>query len=110
MKENIINSLEKLFSGSTGEIRVTYRTSKLQDIIKFDMLGHKITEKNGIITVYDDKDGQTCDPKTITIDPVAVDSVVYEDDKSDSQRISSRNVVICLTDKSRIELGTMAIG
>lgn len=110
MKENIINSLKKLFSGATGAIKVTYRTSKSHDIIKFDMLEHQITEENGIITVYDGKDSQTCAPKTITIDPLEVDSVVYKDDKSDSQKISSRNVVICMVDKSRIELGTMAIG
>lgn len=110
MKENIINSLNKLFSGATGAIKVTYHTSRSHDIIKFDMLGHQITEDNGVIIVCDDKDSQTCVPKTITIDPLTVDSVVYKDDKSDSQRISSRNVVICLADKSRIELGTMAIG
>jgi hypothetical protein len=110
MKENIINSLKKLFSGATGAIKVTYHTSRSYDIIKFDMLGYQITEENGIITVYDDKDSQVYAPKTITIDPLTVDSVVYKDDKSDSQRISSRNVVIHMTDKSRIELGTMAIG
>ena len=109
MKENIITKLEKLFSGATGAIKVTYRTSRLQDIIKFDMLGHQITEENGIITVCDDKDSQAYAPKTITIDPMAVDSVVYEDDRSNSQKICSRNVIIHMADKSQIQLCTMAI-
>lgn len=110
MRENIIKNLKKLFSGATGVIKVTYYTNQLQDIIKFDMLGHRISEDNGIIIIYDDKDNQIYAPKTIAIDPLTVNSVVYEDDKSDSQRISSRNVVIHMVDKSRIELGTMAIG
>jgi len=109
MRQNIIDSLKKLFSGTVDIIKIVYHTPKSHDVIKFTMLGHEIQEEDGLITVYDDRDNQTM-PKMVNIDPLAVDSVTYEDNKADELGIHSRNVIIRMTDKGWIELGTMGMG
>lgn len=111
MRQNIIDSLNKLFSGTIDVIRVTYYTPKSHDVIKFTMLGHEIQEENGLITVCDDRDNNSqIIPKTVNIDPLAVDSVIYEDDQDDELGIYGRSAVIRMNDGSRIELATMGMG
>ncbi len=109
MRQNIIDSLNKLFSGIIDTIKVTYYTPKSHDVIKFTMLGHEIQEEDGLITVFDDKDNHTI-PKMVNIDPSAVDSVTYKDDRADELGIYSRNVVIRMEDMSKIELCTVGMG
>jgi len=62
-----------------------------------------------LITVYDDRDNQAM-PKMVNIDPSAVDSVTYQDDKADELEIHSRHVIIRMEDMSKIELCTMGMG
>lgn len=109
MRQNIIDSLEKLFSGTIDTIKVTCHTPKSHNVIQFEMLGHVIQEGDGLITVYDDKDNHSM-PKTVNIDPSVVDSVMYTDDKADSLVIYQRNMVISMKDESRIEMCTMGMG
>jgi len=109
MRQNIIDSLNKLFSGIIDVIKVTCSTPKSHDVIKFTMLGHEIQEEDGLITVYDDKDNQTI-PKMVNIDPLVVNSVTYEDNKADELEIHSRHVIIRMEDMSKIELYTVGMG
>lgn len=111
MRQNIINCLEKLFSGSIDLIKITYYTPKSHDVIKFTMFGHGIREENGLITVYDNSENNNqIIPKTVNIDPLAVDDVTYRDDQDDSLGIYGRSVVIYMIDGSRIEMATMGMG
>lgn len=110
MRQDILDKMNKLFSGITDTIKITYYTSKSQEIMKFEMLGHKITEEDGVIRIIDDTDTRFFTPKTVIIDLSNVDSVTYENDKTDDLGIHCRNLVINLKDKSRIELETVAFG
>jgi len=110
LKQKIIDKLHRLFNGTTDTIKVTYYTSKSKEIIKFEMLGHKITEENGIIRLIDDSDTRFFTPKTVIIEKSMVSSITYENDKTDDLGIHCRNLVINLKDKSRIELETVAFG
>lgn len=111
MRQNIIDSLDKLFSGSIDSIKITYYTPKSHDVIKFTMLGHGIKEENRLITVYDDKENSNqMIPKTVNIDPLAVDDVTYDDDQDNEMGIYGRSMVIKMTDGSRIEMATMGMG
>ena len=109
MRQDIIDSLNKLFSGNISMVKVTYNTPKIKDAIKFTMLGHKIMEEDDMITVYDDKDGQSM-PKTVNIDSSMVEDVAYEDGNSDGLGIYGKKVVICMSDGSRILIETIAMG
>lgn len=111
MRKAIIDSLNKLFSGTIDTIKVTYYTPKSHDVIKFTMFGHEIREENGLITVYDNSENNNqMNPKIVNIDPLAVDDVTYDDNQSGSLGIYERNVVIRMTDRSRIEMATMGMG
>lgn len=111
MRQNIINNLNKLFSGTIDTIKITYYTPKFHDVIKFTMFGHGIREENGLITVYDDREhNDQIIPKTVNIDPLAVDDVTYDDNQNGSLGIFERNVVVKMTDGSRIEMATMGMG
>lgn len=78
MKQNIMGKLNRLFSGITDSIKVTYYTSKSKDIMKFEMLEHEIAEENGTIRIVDVSDNRFFTPKTVIIDLANVDSVTYE--------------------------------
>lgn len=111
MREDIINSLDKLFSGTIDTIKVTYYTPKSHDVIKFTMFGHEIREENELITVYDNRENNNqMIPKTVNIDPLAVDFVTYEDEQDGSLGIYGRSMVIKMNDGSRIEMATMGMG
>ena len=56
MKQNILDKLHRLFSGTTDTVKITYYTSKSQETMKFEMLEHKISEEKGIIRIIDDTD------------------------------------------------------
>lgn len=109
MKQNIINSLNKLFSGIIDTIKITYYTPDSHDIMKFAMLGHEIREDDGLITVFDDKDNQFMQ-KTVNIDPSMVGAVIYSDGNEDGLEIYEKYVVIRMKDESRIEMCTMGMG
>lgn len=110
MRQNIIDSLDKLFSGSIDLIKITYYTPKSHDVIRFTMLGHEIKEDEGLITVFDDRDNGYITSKEVNIDPLAVDFVTYEDEQDGSLGIYGRSMVIKMTDGSRIEMATMGMG
>lgn len=111
MRQDIMNNLGKLFSGIIDVIKITYYTPKSHDVIKFTMLGHEIQEENGLITVYDNRENNNqMIPKTVNIDPLAVDFVTYEDEQDGSLGIYGRSMVIKMTDGSRIEMATMGMG
>lgn len=105
-----MDKLNRLFSGVTDTIKITYYTSKSKEIIKFEMLEHEITEENGIIRIVDDTDNRFFTPKTVIIEKSMVGSVTYGSDKADDLGIHYRNLVINLKDQSRIELETVAFG
>ena len=105
----IMKNLNRLFSGNISMVKVTYHTPKIKDAIKFTMLGHKIVEEDDMITVYDDKDGQSI-PKTVNIDSSIVEDITYEDGNSDGLGIYGKKVVICMSDGSRILMETVAMG
>ena len=67
LKQNILDKLHRLFDGITDAIKVTYYASKSQEIMKFEMLGHNITEENGVIRIIDDSDIRFFTPKTVII-------------------------------------------
>lgn len=108
MRQNIINNLNKLFSGTIDTLRITYHTPKSKDVIKFTMLGHRIMEEDGVITVQDDKDGQTI-PKTVNIDSSEVEDITYEDDRADGVGIFRKKVVISMRDGGEIEMATVGM-
>lgn len=110
LKQKIIDKLHRLFNGTTDTIKITYYTSKSKKIIKFEMLGHKISEEKGTIRIIDDTDTRFFTPKTVIIEKSMVSSVTYESDKTDDSGIHYRNLVINLKDKSRIEMETVAFG
>ena len=111
MRQNIINSLDKVFSGSIDSIKITYYTPKSHDVIKFTMLGHEIREENGLITVYDNRENSNqMIPKTGNIDPLAVDYGTYDDDQDNEMGIYGRSMVIRMNDGSRIEMVTVGMG
>lgn len=109
MRQDIIDSLNKLFSGNISMVKVTYNTPKIKDAIKFTMLGHKIMEEDDMITVYDDKDGQSM-PKTVNIDSSMVEDVAYEDGKADGMGIYGKKVVISMKGGGEILMETVAMG
>lgn len=106
MRQDILSKLNKLFSGTIDTIKVTCRSSKLQEIMKFEMLGHEIEEDGNAIKVSDDTGNGFFSPKTVTIDPTEVKTVTYEDGSG----IHCRNMVIMMKDGNRIELETVAFG
>lgn len=108
MRQNIINNLNKLFSGTIDVIKITYYAPDSHDVIKFVMHGHEIREEDGLITVYDDKDGQSM-PKTVNIDSSMVEDVTYEDGKADGMGIFRKKVVISMKDGGELELSTVGI-
>ena len=108
VRQNIINNLNKLFSGTIDTLRITYHTPKSKDVIKFTMLGHRIMEEDGVITVQDDKDGQTI-PKTVNIDSSEVEDITYEDDRADGVGIFRKKVVISMRDGGEIEMATVGM-
>lgn len=110
MRQDILSKLNKLFSGTIDTIKVTCRSSKLQEIMKFEMLGHAIEEDGNAIKVSDDTGNGFFSPKTVTIDPTEVKTVTYEDDREDGSGIHCRNMVIMMKDGNRIELETVAFG
>lgn len=111
MRQNIISSLGKLFSGTIDTVQVTYSTPKSHDVIKFSMLGHEIQEENGLITIYDNRENDNqMVPKTVNIDPLAVDDVTYEDDMTDEMGIYERSIVVKMNDGSQIKFGTVGMG
>lgn len=105
-----MDKLNRLFSGITDSIKVTYYTSKSKEIMKFEMLEHEIAEENGTIRIVDVSDNRCFTPKTVVIDLANVDSVTYENDKTNGTGIHCRSLVINLKDKSRIEMETVAFG
>lgn len=110
MKQRILDKLQRLFCGTIDTIKVTYYTSKSQETIKFEMLGHKIAEENGIIRIIDGADTRFFTPKTVIIDSANVGSVTYESDKTNDTGIHCRSLVINLKDQGMIELETVAFG
>lgn len=110
MRQDILSKLNRLFSGTIDTIKVTCRTSKLQETMKFEMLGHEITEDGNAIKVSDGTGNGFFSPKTVAIDPTEVKNVTYEDDKGDGSGIHCRKVVIMMKDGNRIELETVAFG
>ena len=110
MKQNILDKLHRLFDGITDAIKVTYYASKSQEIMKFEMLGHNITEENGVIRIIDDSDIRFFTPKTVIIDLSNVGSVTYESDKTNDTGIQCRNVTVMMKDWNRIELENVAFG
>lgn len=109
MRQNIMDKLNELFSGITDTVKVTCYAGGSQEVIKFEMLEHKITEENGIIKIIDGSDNRFFMPKTVSINPSTVDSVTYEDG-NDGSRIYSRKLAVNLKDGNRIELATVAFG
>ena len=109
MVQVIMKNLNRLFSGNISMVKVTYHTPKIKDAIKFTMLGHKIVEEDDMITVYDDKDGQSM-PKTVNIDSSIVEDITYEDGNSDGLGIYGKKVIICMKGGGEIEMETMGMG
>lgn len=110
MRQDILKKLHKLLSGTIDTVKVTYYTSKSKKIMKFEMLGHKISEEKGIIRIIDDTDTRFFTPKTVIIEKSMVSSVTYGSDKTDDSGIHYRNLAINLKDKTRIEMETVAFG
>lgn len=110
MRQNVLDKLNELFSGITDSIKVTYYNSESQEIMKFEMLEHEITEENGIIRIIDSSNNRFFTPKTVVIDLANVDSVTYESDKTNGTGIHCRSLIINLKDQGRIELETVAFG
>lgn len=105
-----MDKLNRLFSGITDSIKVTYYTSKSKEIMKFEMLEHEIAEENGTIRIVDVSDNRCFTPKTVVIDLANVDSVTYENDKTNNTGIHWRSLIINLKDQGMIELETVAFG
>lgn len=110
MRQDILKTLHKLLSGTIDTIKVTCRTSKMQEIMKFEMFGYAIEEKDGIIRIIDSSDNKFFSPKMVFINPLAVENVTYENDRESGSEIHCRKVILSLEDKSRIELETVAFG
>lgn len=108
MSQNIMDNLNKLFSGTIDTLKITYHTPKSKDVIKFTMLGHRIMEEDGVITVQDDKDSQPM-PKTVNIDSSLVEDIAYEDDRVDGVGIFRKKVVISMRDGGEIEMDTVGM-
>lgn len=103
-----MDNLNKLFSGTIDTLKITYHTPKSKDVIKFTMLGHRIMEEDGVITVQDDKDSQPM-PKTVNIDSSLVEDIAYEDDRVDGVGIFRKKVVISMRDGGEIEMDTVGM-
>lgn len=110
MRQDILDKLHRLFSGTIHTVKITYYTSKSHEIMKFEMLGHNITEENGVIRIIDDSDIRFFTPKTVIIDLSNVDSVTYESDKTNDTGIHCRNVAVMMKDGNMIEMETVAFG
>ena len=108
MRQTIIDNLNQMFSGPNDTLKIAYHAPKSKDVIKFTMLGHRMMEEDGLITVYDDKDGQSI-PKTVNIASSMVEDVTYEDDKADGMGIFGKKVVISMKDGGELELSTVGI-
>lgn len=109
MNQNIMDNLNKLFSGTIDTLRITYHTPKSKDVIKFTMLRHRMTEEDGMIIIQDDKDSGSV-PKTVNIDSSIVEDITYEDGKGDGLGIYGKKVVISMKNGGDIELSTVGIG
>lgn len=103
-----MDNLNKLFSGTNDTLRITYHTPKSKDAIKFTMLGHRIMEEGGVITVQDDKDSQPM-PKTVNIDSSIVEDIKYEDNRIDGIGIYRKKLVISMRDGGEIEMATVGM-
>lgn len=108
MRQNIMDNLNKLFSGTIGTLKIAYHTPKSKDAIKFTMLGHRIMEEDGVITVQDDSDGQPM-PKTVNIDSSIVEDIKYEDNRIDGIGIYRKKLVISMRDGGEIEMATVGM-
>lgn len=110
MGQDILSKLHRLFSGTIDTVKVTYRSSKSKETMKFEMLGHKIEKENGTIRIIDDTETRFFTPKTVIIEKSMVSSVTYGRDKSDDSGIHCRKLAVNQKDKSRIEMETVAFG
>ena len=109
MRQNIIDSLIRLFSDNIDVLKVTFHTAGSHNAVKFAMHGHGIQEEDGLVTVYDDKDSQPM-PKTVSIDPSMAEDVTYTDGRTDGMGIYEKSVVIGMKDGSWSEMATVGIG
>lgn len=110
MGQDILGKLHRLFSGTIDTVKVTYRSRKSKETMKFEMLGHKIEEENGTIRIIDDTETRYFTPKTVIIDLSNVENVAYESDKTNDSGIHCRNVDVMMKDGNRIEMETVAFG
>lgn len=110
MRKNITDKLHKLFSGTTDTIKVTCYASDSQEVMRFEMLEHKITEENGIIKLIDGSDNMFFIPKTVTINPSTVESVTYKADNEAGSKLYSRSLSVMLKNGNRIVVETVAFG
>lgn len=62
-----------------------------------------------MIKIVDDTDNGAFTSKTVIINPLLVDSVTYENDKSNDAIVYRRKVIVRMEDQSWIELSTSAI-
>lgn len=108
MSQNIMDNLNKLFSGTNDTLKIAYHTPKSKDVIRFTMLGHRVMEEDGVITVQDDSDGQSM-PKTVNIDSSEVEDITYEDDRVGGVGIFRKKVVISMRDGGEIEMTTVGM-
>lgn len=108
MSQNIMDNLNKLFSGTNDTLKIAYHTPKSKDVIKFTMLGHRIMEEDGVITVQDDSDGHSM-PKTVNIESSKVEDITYEDDRGDGVGIFRKKVIISMRDGGEIEMATVGM-
>ena len=108
MNQNIMDNLNKLFSGTIDTLRITYHTPKSKDVIKFTMLRHRMTEEDGMIIIQDDKDSGSV-PKTVNINPSIVVDVMFEDRNGVGIGIFGKKVVISMKGGGEIELSTVGM-
>ena len=110
MRQEIRNSLDKLFTGTVDTLKIIYFNSKSQEMMKFGMFGHEIVEEDDVIRIIDNTEKQNLTPKTVTFHLSTVAFVTYEDDKTAESVLHTRKVIVRMDDQSRIELSIAAIG